>query len=146
MVAFPAIYGDSGIMTFIVNQQGIVFEKNLGPNTTAIARAMARYEPDASWAPAPSGRASPASFSAGGRRHLPPFDGSAPHAPVIRDPDQTKMCFSISHRGIFVRSLLISITTRDLTSSCRSLRRSGQSARRRRNDQRGRVAFANDSL
>jgi hypothetical protein len=49
LVAFPAKYGDSGIMTFIVNQDGIVFEKNLGPDTAKIARQMTEYNPDRTW-------------------------------------------------------------------------------------------------
>ena len=50
-VAYPAEYGNSGIMTFIVNQQGIVFEKDLGEDTTALAAAMPEYDPDHSWLP-----------------------------------------------------------------------------------------------
>lgn len=49
LIAFPAQYGNSGIMTFIVNQNGIVFEKNLGKNTAKIAREIAQYDPDRSW-------------------------------------------------------------------------------------------------
>ena len=49
LVAFPAKYGNSGIMTFVVNQDGIVFEKNLGPHTTKIARQMTEYNPDQTW-------------------------------------------------------------------------------------------------
>jgi len=49
LIAYPAIYGDSGVMTFLVNQHGIVFEKNLGPHTQAIAKAMTEYNPDKSW-------------------------------------------------------------------------------------------------
>lgn len=49
MVALPARYGDSGVMTFVVNQDGIVFEKNLGPQTAAIARRMTEYNPDTTW-------------------------------------------------------------------------------------------------
>jgi hypothetical protein len=49
LVAFPARYGDSGIMTFIVNQDGIVYEKDLGPETGSIARSMAEFDPDPSW-------------------------------------------------------------------------------------------------
>lgn len=49
LLAFPAKYGNSGIMTFIVNQDGIVFEKNLGPETASIARKISQYDPDASW-------------------------------------------------------------------------------------------------
>jgi hypothetical protein len=50
MVAWPARYGASGIMTFIVNQDGVVFQRDLGPDTAAIAAAMRRYDPDLSWA------------------------------------------------------------------------------------------------
>jgi hypothetical protein len=49
LVAFPVRYGDSGIMTFIVNQHGIIFEKNLGPHTREIAGQMTEYDPDTSW-------------------------------------------------------------------------------------------------
>lgn len=49
LVAFPATYGDSGVKTFIVNNLGVVFEKNLGPKTAAIARQMNAFDPDASW-------------------------------------------------------------------------------------------------
>jgi hypothetical protein len=49
LVAFPAKWGDSGIMTFLVNQDGTVFEKNLGPRTEATARAMTVFDPDQSW-------------------------------------------------------------------------------------------------
>jgi hypothetical protein len=49
LVAFPADYESSGIMTFIVNQQGHVYQKDLGPDTKAIARQMTEYNPDDSW-------------------------------------------------------------------------------------------------
>jgi hypothetical protein len=49
LVAFPVTWGDSGVMTFVVNQTGIVFEKNLGPDTTSIARRITVYDPDRSW-------------------------------------------------------------------------------------------------
>jgi len=49
LVAWPVRYGDTGIMTFMVNHAGIVYEKDLGPSTAAIARAMTRFDPDASW-------------------------------------------------------------------------------------------------
>lgn len=49
LIAYPATYGDSGIMTFIVNQHGIVFEKNLGPETALVARKITEYDPDPSW-------------------------------------------------------------------------------------------------
>jgi hypothetical protein len=49
LVAWPAMYGESGIMTFIVNQQGRVYEKDLGSKTSRIASRMTRYDPDSSW-------------------------------------------------------------------------------------------------
>jgi hypothetical protein len=49
LVAYPAIYGVSGIMTFMVNQAGIVYEKNLGPKTGEIAKAITKYDPDKTW-------------------------------------------------------------------------------------------------
>jgi len=49
LVAWPAKFDDTGVMTFIVNQDGIVYQKSLGPNTDAVARAMKTYDPDASW-------------------------------------------------------------------------------------------------
>jgi DUF2950 family protein len=49
LVAFPAQYGASGVMTFIVNHEGVVYEKDLGPNTAAIARGMKLFNPDATW-------------------------------------------------------------------------------------------------
>lgn len=49
LIAYPATYGDSGIMTFIVNQDGIVYQKKLGPATARIAQQITRYDPDVSW-------------------------------------------------------------------------------------------------
>jgi len=51
LVAFPSNWGKSGVMTFIVNQQGKVYQKNIGPNTTKIAREMKLYNPDKTWTP-----------------------------------------------------------------------------------------------
>jgi hypothetical protein len=51
MVAWPAQYGNSGVMTFLVNQTGIVFEKDLGPKTADIAKAMEQFNPDLTWKP-----------------------------------------------------------------------------------------------
>ncbi len=52
LVAWPAEYGVSGIRTFIVNHHGLVYEKDMGPNTGALARQMTRFNPDKSWRPA----------------------------------------------------------------------------------------------
>ena len=49
LVAYPAQYGASGVMTFIVNQNGIVYQKNLGRKTATIASKMKLYNPDPSW-------------------------------------------------------------------------------------------------
>ena len=51
VVAWPATYDNSGVMTFIVNQQGIVFEKDLGERTAQAAAQIQSYDPDASWSP-----------------------------------------------------------------------------------------------
>jgi hypothetical protein len=48
-VAYPAEYRSSGVMTFIVNQDGVVYQKDLGPRTTVHARTLRQYEPDATW-------------------------------------------------------------------------------------------------
>jgi hypothetical protein len=48
-VAYPAQYGDSGIMTFIVNQSGVVFQKDLGKATGEIASALTEFNPDKNW-------------------------------------------------------------------------------------------------
>jgi hypothetical protein len=50
LIAWPASYGASGIMTFIVNQDGVVFQKDLGPNTATTAAATKLFDPDLSWA------------------------------------------------------------------------------------------------
>ena len=49
LVAYPAQYGSSGVMTFIVNQDGTVYQKDLGKNTQRIAQAMKAYNPDKTW-------------------------------------------------------------------------------------------------
>jgi len=49
LVAFPSNWGKSGVMAFIVNQQGKVFQKNLGPDTLKTAQKMDTYDPDETW-------------------------------------------------------------------------------------------------
>lgn len=49
LVAYPAEYGNSGVMTFIAGQDGVVYEKNLGKETRNIAAAMKKYDPDKTW-------------------------------------------------------------------------------------------------
>jgi hypothetical protein len=53
LVAWPAEHGNTGIMTFIVNQQGRVYQKDLGANTAKTAAAMNSYDPDKTWAISP---------------------------------------------------------------------------------------------
>jgi hypothetical protein len=53
LVAWPAEWGNTGVMTFIVNQQGKVYQSNLGKKTAKIAAAMTQYDPDSRWTPVP---------------------------------------------------------------------------------------------
>jgi hypothetical protein len=49
VVAYPATYGNSGIMTFMVNQDGVIVQKDLGQTTEQVASAMAEFNPDKTW-------------------------------------------------------------------------------------------------
>lgn len=49
LVAYPASYGNSGVMTFLVNHAGVVFEKDLGPRSAQIAEQMTSFNPDQTW-------------------------------------------------------------------------------------------------
>jgi hypothetical protein len=51
LVAWPAAYGNTGIMTFTVNQDGVVYQKDLGPRTAAAAAKITRFNPDKTWKP-----------------------------------------------------------------------------------------------
>ena len=51
VVAWPAKYGNSGIKTFVINQRGLVFEKDLGADTAQLAVSIDSYNPDSTWAP-----------------------------------------------------------------------------------------------
>jgi hypothetical protein len=48
-IAYPEKYGDTGIATFITNQNGIVYEKDLGKSTTETATAVTEFNPDKTW-------------------------------------------------------------------------------------------------
>lgn len=50
-VAFPAQYGNSGVMSFMINQDGVLLEKDLGKTTGEIATAMSEFDPGAGWSP-----------------------------------------------------------------------------------------------
>jgi len=49
LIAWPADYGSSGVQTFIVNQDGVVFQKDLGEDTATAVEAIQAYDPDSSW-------------------------------------------------------------------------------------------------
>jgi hypothetical protein len=49
LIAWPADYGSSGVMTFIVNQDGVVFQKDLGEDTATVVETIKAFDPDASW-------------------------------------------------------------------------------------------------
>jgi Protein of unknown function (DUF2950) len=51
-VAYPAEYRNSGVMTFIINQDGVLLQKDLGSATTQTPAAMTEFDPDPSWTPA----------------------------------------------------------------------------------------------
>jgi hypothetical protein len=51
LVAWPVHYDGSGVTTFIVNQEGVVYEKDLGPETKAAVEKTTRYDPDKTWRP-----------------------------------------------------------------------------------------------
>jgi hypothetical protein len=56
LLAYPATYGASGIMTFIVNQDGVVWQRDLGADTAQAATAIRQFNPDDNWTPlAPEG-------------------------------------------------------------------------------------------
>ena len=49
LIAWPATYGNSGVMTFMVNHDGVVHEKDLGPDTAAAAQKITKFNPDKTW-------------------------------------------------------------------------------------------------
>jgi hypothetical protein len=49
LVAYPAEYGNSGVMTFTINQDGVLLQKDLGKTTTETATAMSEFDPDPGW-------------------------------------------------------------------------------------------------
>jgi hypothetical protein len=56
VVAYPAKWGDSGMMTFVVNQDGDVYERNFGRDTKRAAGRMTLFDPDSSWTLVPDGK------------------------------------------------------------------------------------------
>lgn len=53
VLAYPARYGKSGVVSFMINQDGVVYQKDLGQNTAVLAAEMTEFNPDASWRRAP---------------------------------------------------------------------------------------------
>ena len=53
LLAYPADYGETGVMTFMVNQDGLVWQRNLGPKTAELAAAITQFNPDSSWTAIP---------------------------------------------------------------------------------------------
>lgn len=51
LIAYPAVYGTSGVMTFMVNQDGVIWQRDLGPDTESAARAIQAFNPDEHWMP-----------------------------------------------------------------------------------------------
>lgn len=49
VIAYPAKYANSGVMTFMVNHDGVIYEKDLGPDTANVARATTRFDPGPGW-------------------------------------------------------------------------------------------------
>ena len=54
LLAFPSAYGDTGIMSFMVGEAGIVYEADLGEDTLAVAAAIDSFDPGEGWAPVAS--------------------------------------------------------------------------------------------
>ncbi|MBF6023052.1 DUF2950 domain-containing protein [Lysobacter niastensis] len=55
LVAWPAKYGDTGVMSFMISHDGEVFEKDMGPGSEKLAKAMTKFDPDSSWKEVPEG-------------------------------------------------------------------------------------------
>jgi len=68
IVAYPAEYRSSGVMTFIVGVDGVVYQKDLGKKTDARARAMKEYNPNSSWQKAEEQQQEAQGESAGGQK------------------------------------------------------------------------------
>ncbi|MBM7060318.1 DUF2950 domain-containing protein [Pseudomonas sp. UL073] len=60
LIAWPAKYGDSGVMSFMISHDGEVFQKDLGPNSSKLAAAIKSFDPDSSWEEVPDDDSEPA--------------------------------------------------------------------------------------
>ena len=54
VVAWPARYGETGVMSFLIDHDGVVYQKNLGAASAALAKKMTRFDPDATWVALPT--------------------------------------------------------------------------------------------
>lgn len=79
-IAYPATYGNSGIMTFLINQDGTLYQRDLGPDTPALASKIPSFNPDAAWSkvppqdetpPAPDATTQPSGYNATARPETP---------------------------------------------------------------------------
>jgi len=59
LIAWPAKYGETGVMSFMISHDGQVFEKDLGPDSEKLAQAMKRFDPDDSWKEVPDDQEKP---------------------------------------------------------------------------------------
>ena len=53
LIAYPPQYGNSGVMTFLTNHDGVLYQRDLGENTASIAKAMTSFDPSSEWKPVP---------------------------------------------------------------------------------------------
>jgi hypothetical protein len=53
LLAYPAEYRETGVMTFMVNQDGLVWQRDLGEKTAEVAKAITQFNPDSAWTPIP---------------------------------------------------------------------------------------------
>ena len=85
LVAYPAEYDNSGVMTFLVNHDGVIYEKDLGPDTAKQARAMKPFNPDDTWKQVtPESDAESQPPKEGGAPPSPPGSAGARHAMTLR--------------------------------------------------------------
>jgi len=57
LIAYPAEYKNSGVMTFVVNHTGVVYQKDLGPETARLAERINSFNPDQTWKMVPNATA-----------------------------------------------------------------------------------------
>lgn len=87
-VAYPAVYRDSGVMTFLVCQDGVVFEKDLGKKTHALVKSMADFNPDSTWRKVDTSESQSAAESEGATDVTGTPTSSAPGGAVSHTPNQ----------------------------------------------------------